>query len=166
MHAALIEQGYENQLVGPISRNATAIEAREKPAPKKKVSSQSARGRPRKGEERPKEPSRLERRRTMDLEEMPKACAVGVRHNAKGYKQRWRGYKLPMDGADAGIPISCLVIVCLAARQAGGNAPDDEDGAAGAEFVHPDGQRLGHGGDPCPQPGSGACSDRGRSSAA
>ena len=70
-------------------------------------------GRPRKGEERPKEPSRLERQRVMRLEEMldelPKQCAVGVKRNAKGYKDWWIGYKLHMDVADGGIPISCIV---------------------------------------------------------
>ena len=48
---------------------ATAIEAREKPAPKPKAAKpkRRKRGRPRKGEEQAKEPSRLERQLTMSL---------------------------------------------------------------------------------------------------
>ena len=115
LHEALIEEGYAEQLVGHISRDATAIEAREKPAPKQKKPERPKRkrGRPRKGEERPKQPSRLDLQRTMQLEEMleelPKPCTVGVKRNAKGYKQSWVGYKLHMDVMGGGIPISCIV---------------------------------------------------------
>ena len=72
LHEALIEEGYAGQLVGHISRDATAIEAREKPVRKKREPKRPKRkrGRPRKGEERPKQPSRLERQRTMHVEEM------------------------------------------------------------------------------------------------
>ena len=69
-------------------------------------------GRPRKGEERPREPTRLERQRTMTLPEMldelPKACDVGVKKNAKGVLEKWVGYKLH-DAADGGVPVSCIL---------------------------------------------------------
>ena len=115
LHEALIEGSYADQLVGHISRDSTAIEAREKPLPKKKALEpvKRKRGRPRKGEERPKVPSRLVRQRTMGIDEMledlPKACTVGSKRNAKGHTQFWTGYKLHMDVADGGVPISCLV---------------------------------------------------------
>ena len=44
----------KDHLVGHISRDATAIEGREKPAPKDQTQPKRQRGRPRKGEERPK----------------------------------------------------------------------------------------------------------------
>ena len=57
IHEALIKRAYEDRLVGHISRDATAIEAREKPvktaAPEASTSAQPPkrkRGRPRKGE--------------------------------------------------------------------------------------------------------------------
>jgi len=114
LHEALIERTHEDRLVGHISRDATAIEAREKPlkvaAPENK---KRKRGRPRKGEERPKEPRRLERQPAMSLPEMladlPRHCAVGTKRNAKGYKTSWTGYKLHLDVADGSIPISCLL---------------------------------------------------------
>ena len=73
------------------ARDATAIEAREKAAPKPKAAKpkRRKRGRPRKGEARAKEPSRLERQLTMSLPQMladlPRACDVGSKRNAKGH---------------------------------------------------------------------------------
>jgi len=114
VHAALIERAFENRLVGHISRDSTAIEAREKPvkptvpeAPKRK------RGRPRKGEERPKAPRRLERQGHMSPDEMladlPRHCAVGTKRNAKGHQTSWIGYKLHLDVADGDIPVTGLL---------------------------------------------------------
>lgn len=116
IHETLIKQGYAGELVGHISRDSTAIEARERPVPKHhaaKPVKRRKRGRPKKGEERPKVPRRLELQLAMELEEMlealPKDCTVGCKRNAKGHTQRWTGYKLHMDTADGGVPISCLV---------------------------------------------------------
>ena len=98
------------------SRDATAIEAREKPSPKPKAAKpkrRRKRGRPRKGEEQAKEPSRLERQLTMSLPQMladlPRACDVGTKRNAKGHTTSWIGYKLHVDTADGGIPIGCIM---------------------------------------------------------
>ena len=109
LHEALIEHTMQEQLVGHVSRAATAIEGREKPTPKPKqpAKPKRKRGRPRKGEERPKEPSRLQRQQQMTLAEMlddlPHGCDVGTKRNAKGYKESWIGYKLHIDaGATAG----------------------------------------------------------------
>ncbi len=114
LHEALIERTHEDRLVGHISRDATAIEGREKALkvarpemPKRR------RGRPRKGEERPKDIRRLERQSAMSLPEMladlPRHCAMGVKRNAKGYQTHWTGYKLHLDVADGSIPVSCLL---------------------------------------------------------
>ncbi len=72
LYQALIEDTMAEQLVGHVSRDATAIEGREKatPKPKQPAKPKRKRGRPRKGEERPKEPSRLERQQTMTLPEI------------------------------------------------------------------------------------------------
>ncbi len=84
VHEALIKRTHEDRLVGHISRDATAIEAREKPV--KTVAPEPPkrnRGRPRKGEVvEKKEPRRLERQADMSLAEMlsdlPTHCAVGT----------------------------------------------------------------------------------------
>ena len=115
LHEALIKRTPGGYLVGHISRDATAIEAREKPAPKppETPKPKRKRGRPRKGEERPREPSRLERQRSMPFAEMvaalPQACNVGSKRNAKEHQVSWIGYKLHIDSADGGIPVSCIL---------------------------------------------------------
>ena len=119
-HASLIERTHKGRLVGHISRDATAIEAREKPvkikveAPVEPAPPKRKRGRPRKGEVVAKpEPRRLERQAGMTLAQMladlPTHCNVGTKRNAKGYKTSWIGYKLHIDTADGDIPISCLL---------------------------------------------------------
>ena len=114
LHETLIARTMDGHLVEHISRDATAIEAREKPAPKsRKPKPRRRRGRPRKGEERAKERSRLDRQLTMTLpqmlEDLPKSCDVGMKKSAKGLVEKWIGYKLHIDTADGGIPISCVM---------------------------------------------------------
>ena len=43
------------------------------------------------------------------LDDLPKACAVGTKRNAKGHTTSWIGYKLHIDAADGGIPLSCIL---------------------------------------------------------
>ncbi len=114
LHEALIKQTLGDHLVGHVSRDSTAVEAREKPQRKrKKEKPKRKRGRPRKGEERPKEQRRVERQLDMTLPQMlddlPKACDVGTKRNAKGHTTSWIGYKLHIDAADGGIPVSCIL---------------------------------------------------------
>ena len=60
-----------------------------------------------------KSPSRLKRQSTQSLPAMladlPRACSIGTKQNAKGHHEIWRGYKLHVDVADGGIPISCVL---------------------------------------------------------
>ena len=107
LHTALIERTLAGHLAGHVSRDSTALPAREQPARKPKKSKQKRkRGRPRKGAERPKEPRRLERQVSMTLEAMladlPTACDRGVKRNAKGHQESWNGYKLHIDAIDGG----------------------------------------------------------------
>ena len=97
LHETLIARTMDGHLVEHISRDATAIEAREKPAPKPKAAKpkrRRKRGRPRKGEEQAKEPSRLERQLTMSLPQMladlPRACDVGARC-VRTHRRSWKG---------------------------------------------------------------------------
>lgn len=116
LHQALIENTMQDHLVGHVSRDSTAIEGREKPVPKppQPAPPKRKRGRPRKGEQRPpKEPRRLQRQAAMTLPQMvadlPTGCAVGTKRNAKGHQTSWIGYKLHIDAADGGIPLSCIL---------------------------------------------------------
>jgi len=72
------------------------------------------RGRPKKGESRPPVPlPRLEQQLYMTIEEMledlPMVCDIGTKRNSKGHTNRWKGYKLHLDTADGGIPISAIL---------------------------------------------------------
>lgn len=116
VHEALIKTTHVERLVGHISRDSTAIDARERPAPKPvQAAPQRKRGRRRKDEAPPppKEPRRLERQSAMTLAEMladlPRRCDVGAKCNAKGYLTTWIGYKLHIDTADGDIPVACLL---------------------------------------------------------
>ena len=115
VHESLIKRSYSGHIVGHVSRDSTAIEAREKPVwnKEKKDIPKYRRGRPKKGEERGKELSRLEKQVDMTieaiLEDLPKVCDKGNKVDSKGYKKTWTGYKFHIDVADGNIPISCLL---------------------------------------------------------
>ena len=118
LHAALIQETQADRLVGHISRDSTAIEAREKSAqpnpPVPAVPPKPKRGRPRKGEVRPAAPlRRIERQAGMSLPmmlaDLPQQCDVGTKRNANGHQHSWVGYKLHIDTADGEIPISCVL---------------------------------------------------------
>ena len=113
VHNAMVEDNLKPELIGHISRDATAIDGREKPRKKaaKPKAEPKKRGRPAKGEKRePKEPTRLERQLEQTAEEslaeLPAWCDVGTKKNSKGYKETWIGYKLHADVNDCGLPIS------------------------------------------------------------
>ncbi|HPS79461.1 MAG TPA: transposase, partial [Thermoanaerobaculaceae bacterium] len=120
VHAALINTYQQPRLVGHVSRDATAIEAHEKAAPRVRAETTvpeapRRRGRPRKGEQRlPKPMTRLQRQAaglelTAVLAELPQVCDFGCKRNSDGKTAHWRGYKLHIDWADGEIPVSCLL---------------------------------------------------------
>lgn len=117
VHAAVIERTQSERLVGHILRDSTAIEAREKPAPKAKAEAPAVRRRHRRSgtTQRPEQMTRIERQcsGSMSLEQMlrdlPQACNVGCKPNTHGHKEYWNGYKLHVDVIDGHIPISCLL---------------------------------------------------------
>ena len=113
VHEAMVGQVAKPGLVGHISRDATAIEGREKPVAKVRPPKPAPRkkGRPRRGEVRdPKPETRLQRQVGQAvpeaLAELPVHCDVGTKKNSKGYKESWIGYKLHADVSDCCLPIS------------------------------------------------------------
>ena len=120
MHEALIRQTQSERLIGHISRDATAIAARERvvkiEAPALPPAAPVSQPKPRRQRGEPKPPekmTRIERQQTMTLKDMiadlPRQCAVGCKTNSHGRKETWRGYKLHWDVADGQIPISALL---------------------------------------------------------
>ncbi len=113
---AMVHKHYGDKIAGHVSRDSTAIEAREKPVKKKAAPKAPVRkpGRPRKGEVvRPKPPKRLALQLNRNLEEnlkdLPSPCDVGTKINSKGYKTSWIGYKLHIDCIDGDIPVSAIL---------------------------------------------------------
>ena len=115
MHEDLIHGYVGDVLLEHISRDSTAIPAREKAVVKQSAESKKLkkRGRPKKGEEPQTPPKRTEIQPHMSLEEMladlPKQCDYGTKKNSKGVKETWRGYKLHLDVDDHGIPLSYIL---------------------------------------------------------
>ena len=97
----MVSQYYEGRIVGHISRDSTAIAAREKPVNKKHdvavlTEPKRKRGRPRKGESRPmKKLKRLERQLKMKpgkaLKELDTDCAWSCKANSQGNVSFWKG---------------------------------------------------------------------------
>lgn len=137
VHEALIKAHLGGELIGHLSRDGTAIEARERPRraeadipeaspPSDLLSAQAKatapktpapakrRGRPRRGEKRaPAKESPIHRQRQQTLAQMmaeiPTHCDRGTKCNAQGYKVSWNGYKLHLDTADCGVPVAALL---------------------------------------------------------
>jgi hypothetical protein len=162
-HAALVEARLGGCLIGHISRDGTAIPARERPLPAprpRRPEKRRGRGRPRQGEIVEKPVRRLETQPGMSLEAMltdlPRACSIGNRKNAKGYKEFWHGYRLHIDVADGDIPVSCLLtgahvhdsqaaipLAVMTARRVT-NLYDLMDSAYDAREIHDHSRSLGH----------------------
>ena len=163
IHAALIKEKLGGKLVGHLSTDATAIEAREQAAakPKPEPQAKARRGRPKKGETRPRpEPRRMELQGTRTLEEnlakLPCACDCGAKKNAQGINQFWRGYKGHLITADGGIPVGFVLssaslhdsqvaipLLQMAARRVS-SLYDLMDSAYYAEPIMDFSRRLGH----------------------
>ena len=117
VHEALIKEHLSDELIGHLSRDATAIEARERPVHTKKKAvvavQKQKRGRPRRDAVpvASGSPIKVQLKQTLPemLQDIPTACDRGTKCNAKGYKTSWNGYKLHIDTADCGVPISALL---------------------------------------------------------
>ena len=113
-----------------------------------------------KGEERIKEPTCLQRQPQMTLaamlEDLPNACDVGTKRNSKGHQETWIGYKLHLDIADGQIPISAILTsasvhdsqvalpLATMSAQRTTNLYDLMDSAYDASEIATHSRRLGH----------------------
>ncbi len=115
---ALIKKNLKDEVFLHLSRDSTAIEAREKAAKKSQDKNSEkkkpSKGRPKKGEQRAQpEPTRIEKQKTMTLEEMlndlPTQCDKGAKKDSKGNTMYWNGYKLHIDTIDGDIPVNAII---------------------------------------------------------
>jgi IS5 family transposase len=142
MHEELVKKELQNDVVFHISRDSSAIQAREKTAvdkvkvPRKK----RKRGRPAKGTIVPqKTPTRIERQLTQSLPEMKKDLAqnasYGMKRDSHGNNHVWCGYKLHLDIADGGIPISCI-LTTASAHDSGASIPLQHMSASRVKYLY------------------------------
>jgi hypothetical protein len=113
MHEALIKITHAGRIVEHVSRDATAIEAREKPVKVEPPNRCRKKVLPTKGEAGWEGVRRLQRQQEMTLLEMladlPTHCSVGRKPNSKGNTNFWIGYKLHIDTADGCVPVTALL---------------------------------------------------------
>jgi len=163
IHQAMMDRHYGDKIAGHISRDATAIHAREQAA-KKEPQEQTApkkRGRRPKGEPcPPPEPTRLQQQLGRSLEEnladLPRVCDWGCKKNSQGKVECWRGFKLNLDTIDGDIPLSWL-LTSASMHDSGAAIPlaqmsaqrvinlyDLADAAYDAKEIREMSERLGH----------------------
>lgn len=118
LHADLVREHLEGELVFHVSRDSTAIEAREKAAPKEALPPKTPQKRGRPAQDAPPrvpEETRLQRQArtpvadTAELvAELPTGCNFGCKKDSKGKVMHGRGYKFQADVGDDGLPLCCL----------------------------------------------------------
>jgi hypothetical protein len=118
VHAMMIQTTIKDKLFGHASADATAIDAREKPAPKPKQTLtpkvKGKRGRRKKGEQAPPpDPKRIDVQPHRSIEEnildLPVQCDIGTKRNSKGHATHWIGYKLHLSVLDGDIPAAAIL---------------------------------------------------------
>src|SRR5712692_2487293 len=112
---ALVQEPLRTALSGQVSRDATAIQGREKPVKKvKPPQAPRKKGRPATGvQQEPTDPQRLEgpqRQAAPDASALlPTACDRGVKPNATGDTATWHGLTRHVDVHESGLPWSAIV---------------------------------------------------------
>ena len=118
IHEAMLKTHYGEKLAGHVSRDATAIHAREKAAAKPKANAdlkRGKRGRRRKDDPPapPPEPTRMQRQLERDLKanlaDLPTVCDWGCKKNSQDKTEFWCGYKAHLDVIDGDIPVSFIL---------------------------------------------------------
>lgn len=115
VHDALVHEPLRTALIGPVSRDATASEGREKPVKTVKPATvPRQKGRPAKGPHRePPAPKRLDVQRGQSAHDaialLPTAGDRGVKQNAKGSTDTWNGCKLHGDVHAKGCPLRAIL---------------------------------------------------------
>jgi len=115
VHEALVVRHIGEQVVMHVSRDSTAVSARERAARKHRPlqAPKPRRGRPKKGEERAcAEPKRLDvqldQSAVQGLCDLPKVCDCGTKRDTGGHKHTWKGWKAHIDWSDGAVPIAVV----------------------------------------------------------
>ena len=151
VHQAMVQNYCGEKLAGHISRDATAIQAREKAAPKPKKTKQNQprkkRGRPKKNEQRePLPPRRLElqpgRKLAQNLVDLPDACDWGRKKNSKGKVRGLERLQIASGRDRRRHPDQRNPDLGLDARLASRDSAGADERRARHQSLRPDGRRL------------------------
>lgn len=118
-HVDLIVTSHKDEIIGHLSIDSTAIEAREKPVKKEKAEDSEEKNVPKTPKKRAAkgcaEKTRIEKQASgeMTLEEMindlPTDCNIGRKTSSSGHPYVWIGYKYHLAIGDHGIPIAAML---------------------------------------------------------
>ena len=118
-HKAIITATYKDEIVGHVSKDSTAIEAREKPKRKKTSQEEEIEKNSELPKKRaPKGCAKLTRiqkqaKGLMNLREMiddlPTHCNIGRKNSSSGHMYAWIGYKLHLSVDDNGVPLAAII---------------------------------------------------------
>jgi len=115
VHAALINDWYEGEIIGHVVKDSTPIEAREKSVKKGNAKERKReKDRERSRKKRMGVPNRRQRQiEEVDLDkvldDLPKECDTGMKKSSQGYTKIWKGYKLHSAVDDNCIPIAAIL---------------------------------------------------------
>ncbi len=137
----MVKARYGDKLAGHVSRDATAIRAREKAAAKPETapppSAANAAGAGRASPAPPPDRHgcncKLNRGKE-NLADLPASCDWGCKKNSKGKTECWRGHKAHLDVIDGDIPVSFILTSA--------NLHDGQAAPAGADDRRTDRQPL------------------------
>jgi transposase len=108
VHEGLVRAYVGKETVHHLCRDSSAIEAREAVKVKRERTSRREKPAPPSS----KEPSRIPDQLTQDyrtsLAQLPRGCDIGTKTGSKGRVFHWIGFKLHLDVADGGLPISAF----------------------------------------------------------
>ena len=113
----MVVETHEDELVGHVSRDSTAIETRERPVnrrkiPKCRTNPERSGDAPRRERSGPKSLLKIEKQVDRSSEEslaaLNKEAAWGGKKNSSGNTHYWKGGKLHLDVTDNGLPVTAL----------------------------------------------------------
>jgi len=105
VHESLVQEYLGQATVHHLSRDSSAIVGREKSKVRKKVKASLS--------PKPKRPpsrilEQLEQDYARSLQNLPRVCDVGRKTGSNGFALAWVGFKLHLDVADDGLPLSAF----------------------------------------------------------
>ena len=115
VHEALILSVYKDELVGHVSKDSTAIEAREKPVKKEEEKEEILSVPKKRAAKGCAKKTRIEKQASGEMtlnemiEDLPAYCNIGRKTSSSGHMYTWIGYKLHLSVDDHGIPLAAMI---------------------------------------------------------